>query len=69
MNKKRTLVWTLAAVATVVVAQVQRADFSSMQKAASSHPEKQFAQGAVPGVESLNPVAIEEEAVAEETTQ
>lgn len=62
MNKKRTLIWTLAAAATVaVVAQVQRADFSSMQKAADSHPEKQWAKEALPEKVSLQTAAADTE--------
>ena len=69
MNKKRTLIWTLAAAATVVVvAQVQRADFSSMQKAASSHPEKDWSKEAVLEKAPMQAVVTDAEAVSQEET-
>ena len=69
MNKKRTLIWTLAAAATVVVvAQVQRADFSSMQKAASSHPEKDWSKEAVLEKAPMQAIVTDAEAVAQEET-
>lgn len=68
MNKKRTLMWASAIVATVVVAQVQRADFSSMQRVLLSGPEKEWAREAVLEMAADKPEVSVENSVAEDVT-